>query len=142
MVYRTTLAPMVSLRREMDRFFDDVFERGAQASAWQPKTDVHEEENGYVFELELPGVDPSAVEVTAENGVLTVRGEKRSTRQEGENGRWHLVERTAGSFTRVFRLPKTVDENAIDASFTNGVLTLRAAKAEQTKPKKIEVKTA
>jgi len=142
MVYRTTLAPMVSLRREMDRLFDDVFERGAQPAGWQPKTDVHEEESAYVFELELPGVEPAAVEVTAENGVLTVRGEKRSSRQHGENGRWHLVERTAGSFTRVFRLPQTVNEERIDASFANGVLTVRAAKAELPKAKKIEVRTA
>jgi HSP20 family protein len=142
MVYRTTLAPMVSLSREMDRLFDDVFVRGVQTSAWQPKTDVHEEATAYVFELELPGVEPSAVEVTAENGILTVRGEKRSTRQDSESVRWHLVERTAGSFTRVFRLPQSVNEEAIEASFANGVLTVRAAKAELPKPKKIEVRTA
>jgi HSP20 family protein len=142
MVYRTTLAPIVTLRREMDRLMDDSFFRDVTASAWHPKTDVREEETAFVFELELPGVEPTAVDVTAENGVLTVRGEKQSSRQDGENGRWHLVERTAGSFTRAFRLPQSVDESKIDATFANGVLTVRAAKVEVPKPKKIEVRTA
>jgi HSP20 family protein len=141
MVYRTTLAPMVSFSREVDRLLDDVFARGVQTSAWQPKTDVREEQNAFVFELELPGVEPSAVEVTAENGLLTVSGEKRSSRQE-HDGRWHLVERTAGNFTRVFRLPPIVNGEQIEASFANGVLTVRAAKTELAKPKRIEVRTA
>lgn len=142
MVYRTAIAPIVTLRREMDRLFDDSFFRDVTASAWHPKTDVREEETAYVFELELPGVDPAAVEVTAENGLLTVRGEKHSSRQDGETGRWHLVERTAGSFTRSFRLPQTVNEAKIEATFANGVLTVRAGKVEVPKPKKIEVRTA
>ena len=139
MVYRTTLSPLISLRREMDRFFDDALAPAA-AGTWSPAVDVREEPEAWVFEVELPGVDPAAVEVTTDQGVLTIRGEKSSLRKEGQEGRWHAVERLTGNFRRSFRLPQTVAEEQIEAQFTNGLLTIRAAKAEVPKPKRIEVK--
>lgn len=139
MVYRTTLSPLISLRREMDRFFDDALAPAA-AGTWSPAVDVREEPDAWVFEVELPGVDPAAVEVTTDQGVLTIRGEKSSLRKEGQEGRWHAVERLTGNFRRSFRLPQSVAEDQIEAQFTNGLLTIRAAKAEVPKPKRIEVK--
>ena len=139
MVYRTTLSPLISLRREMDRFFDDALAPAA-AGTWSPAVDVREEPEAWVFEVELPGVDPAAVEVTTDQGVLTIRGEKSSLRKEGQEGRWHAVERLTGNFRRSFRLPQSVAEDQIEAQFTNGLLTIRAAKAEVPKPKRIEVK--
>lgn len=139
MVYRTTISPLISLRREMDRFFDDALAPAA-AGSWSPAVDVREEPEAWVFEVELPGVDPAAVEVTTDQGVLTIRGEKSTLRQEGQEGRWHAVERLTGSFRRSFRLPHTVAEDRIEAQFTHGLLTIRAAKAEVPKPKRIEVK--
>jgi HSP20 family protein len=91
----------------------------------------------------LPGIDPSAVEITYENDVLTVRGEKKSTRKEGDTEtRYHIVERTFGAFTRSFRMPKGLDESKIDAQYANGVLTIRVPKAAVPAPRKIEIKTA
>ncbi len=143
MVYRTTLTPLFTLRREMDRLFDDAFGRtGAPAASpeWTPAVDVREEPAAYLFEIDLPGVDPEAVEVTADGGVLTVQGEKRVERREGDEGRWHIVERVSGAFRRTFQLPQNVAEDRIEASFGHGVLTVRVPKAELPKPKKIEVK--
>ena len=143
MVYRTTaLTPLFSLRREMDRLFDDTFGRAAtNSTSWTPAVDVREEKDAFVFQLELPGVSPEAVEVTADGGVLSVSGEKKSEEQRDED-RWHIVERVSGSFRRTFQLPQNVAEEKIDATFEDGVLTVRVPKAEQPKPKKIEVRKA
>lgn len=140
MVYRTTLAPILTLRREMDRLFDDTFGRGnVGESAWRPTVDVREENDAYLFDVELPGVTPEQVEVTADGGVLTVRGEKAIERSE-DGGGWHVVERLAGAFQRSFQLPANVLEDRIDARFSNGLLTVRVPKQEAPKPKRIEVK--
>ena len=141
MLYRTSIAPFYSLRRDIDRLFEDVMGRDAAQAGWTPVVDVREEENALVLELELPGVDPEQVEVTAENGVLTIRGEKRSERKEGdERRRWHMVERTHGAFHRAFQLPKGVDENQIEASFEHGLLTVRVPRSALPQPRRIEVR--
>jgi HSP20 family protein len=143
MVYGTTLAPLFTLRREMDRLFDDTLgRRGASPSAWIPAVDVREQEADYVFELELPGVDPERVEVSTDNGILTVSGEKTAERREEGEGKWHIVERMTGSFRRTFQLPQNVKEDKTEATFRHGVLTVRVPKAEVPKPKKIAVKSA
>lgn len=141
MVYRTSLAPLVTLRQEMDRFFDDAFGKGTpRPASWYPAVDVREGADAWLFEVELPGVDPAQVEVTADRGVLTLRGEKASSRKEGEEGRWLALERMTGSFERRFRLPENVREEGIEASFAHGLLTLRVPKAEVPKPRRIEIK--
>lgn len=141
MVYRTTLAPLFSMRREMDRMFEDAFGRGTGADGrWSPAVDVREAADAWLFELELPGVAPAQVEVTADNGVLTVRGEKLVERRNEQDGRWHIVERLTGSFQRSFQLPGNVQEGEIEARFANGLLTVRVPKAEVPKPRRIEIK--
>jgi len=142
MVYRTTLAPIVSLRREMDRLFDDAFGRTAPAPAsWTPVVDVRETKDAWLFELELPGVNPANVEVTADQRVLTIRGEKQAQRSESEEQRWVSLERVTGTFERSFRLPSSVREDAIEARYEHGVLTVTVPKAEKPEARKISVKT-
>ncbi len=102
--------------------------------------DVRETKDAWVFELEMPGVDPAAVEATADQKVLTVRGEKQSQRTEGEENRWLSVERVTGSFGRSFCLPSSVREDAIEATYQNGLLTVSIPKAEVRQPRKIEVR--
>jgi HSP20 family protein len=142
MVYRTTLAPLFTLRREMDRLFDDAFgNRVATApSAWSPAVDIREEPEAWTFEMDLPGIAPEAVEVTAEKGRLTISGEKRSQRETGGEEKWHLLERVHGTFKRSFALPENVAEDRIEAAFSNGVLTVRLPKAEAARPRKVEVR--
>ena len=143
MLYRTSIAPFYSLRRDIDRLFEDVLGRDMAQGGWSPAVDVREDDDALVLELELPGVSPEHVEVTAENGILTVRGEKRSERKEGdEERRWHLVERSYGAFRRAFQLPKGIDDSQIDASFEHGVLTVRVPKSALPQPRKIEVRGA
>ena len=138
MLYRTmTAAPIFGLRREIDRLFDDAFTRDGRA--WTPAVDVKENQSELRVEVELPGINPSQVEITAENGILTIRGEKESERKEGEEDHFHLVERTYGSFIRTFQLPQGVDESKIGAEFENGVLAIRVPKAALPQPRRIEI---
>lgn len=143
MLYRTVLpVPAAGLRREIDRIFEDVLGGGlnGNSAVWAPSVDIEERKDEMLFRLELPGVRPEDVEVTVEKGVLTIRGEKRTERKEGDEAKWHLVERTYGSFHRAFRLPDHLDDERVEASFEHGVLTIRAAKAPEAQPRKIAVK--
>jgi HSP20 family protein len=118
-------------------------QRDLLLGGWAPVVDVNESASDVGITVELPGIDPSAVEITYENDVLTVRGEKKSTRKEGDTEtRYHIVERTFGAFTRSFRMPKGLDESKIDAQYANGVLTIRVPKAAVAAPRKIEIRTA
>lgn len=138
MLYRTvTAAPIFGLRREIDRLFDDAFTRDGMG--WTPAVDIKETDNELRAEIELPGLRPDEVEITAENGILTVRGEKKSERKEGEEGHFHVVERTYGTFARTFQLPKGVDESKIEADFEHGVLAIRVPKAALPQPRRIQI---
>ena len=138
MLYRmTTSSPIFGLRREIDRLFDDTFAR--DGNTFTPAVDIKENDNEIRLELELAGLKPEDVEIIAENGVLTVRGEKRSERKEGDETRYQVIERTYGTFMRTFQLPQGIDEDQIKADFDNGVLTLHIPKAALPQPKRIEI---
>ena len=138
MLYRmTTSSPIFGLRREIDRLFDDTFTR--DGFNWSPAVDVKESENEITMDLELPGIKPDDVEITADNGVLTVRGEKKTERKEGSEDRYHVIERTYGSFLRTFQLPQGIDEDQINAHFENGILSIQIPKAALPQPKRIQI---
>src|SRR5205809_5132613 len=137
MLYGMTTSPIFGLRREIDRLFDDTFTR--DGFNWTPAVDIKENDSEIRLDLELPGLKPEDVELTAENGVLTVRGEKKTERKEGEENRYHVVERTYGSFFRTFQLPQGIDENQIKAEFENGILSIRIPKAALPQPKRIQI---
>ena len=138
MLYRmTTTSPIFGLRREIDRLFDDTFAR--DGNAWTPAVDVKETDKDIRVELELPGLKPEDVEITAEQGVLTIRGEKKSERREDEDSRYHVVERTYGAFMRTFQLPQGIDEEQINAHFENGILSLQIPKAALPQPRRIQI---
>ena len=141
MIYRTSLSsPVFGLRREIDRLFEDTFGRGEGTSTWSPAVDIREGENELSLELELPGIRPDEVEITADNGILTVRGEKRSERKEGdENSRYHMVERSYGSFMRSFQLPQGLDEAKIEADYNDGILSVRIPKTALPQQRKIHI---
>jgi HSP20 family protein len=142
MLYRATpTAPAYGLRREVNRLFEDIFGRGqAGQNEWTPVVDVCETDQELAFEVELPGIAQEHVEVTAENGILTVRGERTEERREGEEERYHMVERSYGSFMRSFQLPQGVDEERIQADLGHGLLRVRVPKVTLTQPKKIQIK--
>lgn len=123
MVYRTTtLAPLFTLRRDVDRLFEDAFGRPATAT-WTPVTELREDAEAYRIEVELPGVKPEQVEVTLEQGTLTVRGENRTQKR----------------FERSFQFPQPVAEESITATVADGLLSVMVPKVKPT-VRKIEVK--
>ena len=142
MLYRTSpAAPVFGLRREIDRLFEDTFGRGDGGTSWTPAVDVQENQNELRLDLELPGLNPDEVEITTDNGVLTVRGEKKFERKEGDESRYHVVERSYGSFVRSFQLPQGLDESRIEATCDNGILSVHIPKSALPQPKKIQIKS-
>lgn len=136
----SVVAPFFGLRREIDRLFEDAVGRGDRMrGAWSPAVDVKETDRDLSLEFELPGISQDDVEISFENGVLTVRGEKREERKEEEEGRYHIIERTYGAFTRSFQLPQGVEDEQIEAEFDNGVLRVRIPKAAIQQPRRIQI---
>ena len=129
------------LANRMNRFFgDSALGDLSHASNWVPPVSVEERGGEILLTAELPGMTEDSVEITLENNVLTISGEKRDAREEVESGgKYHLVERGFGSFRRSFTLPRTVSAEGITADFENGLLTVRLPKAEKALSRKIEV---
>jgi HSP20 family protein len=109
------------------------------AKPWAPMVDITEDDDFYRIVADLPDVPKDAVKVTVENGILTIRGERKWERKT-EKTKLHLVERSYGSFTRSFSLPDDAAAGGMTASFKDGVLTILVPKLEEAKPKEIEVK--
>jgi len=105
----------------------------------RPATDIFENEAGVQIQVELPGLTAEDVQLTMENGTLTIRGEKKSA-ATGNEGGVHRVERSYGLFERSFALPETVDADQVSATLENGVLTVTLPRAEKAKARSIEVK--
>jgi HSP20 family protein len=135
---------MMILRNAMDKLVDsDFFESPAWMAPrnWGLALDVSENDDEFVVKASLPGVDPKDIEITYDKDVLTIKGETQEEKEEEDEGRrYHLRERRYGSFCRSFSLPSTIKAEAIDASYEAGVLTLHLPKAEEAKPKRIQVK--
>jgi HSP20 family protein len=104
-----------------------------------PETDVVETEREIRVVTEMPGLRRENIEIDVENNVLTIRGEKREERAEGEGGKFHLAERRYGTFARSFVLPRDVDADGIGADFRDGVLTVTIPKSERARRRRIEI---
>lgn len=139
--------PFTALQTEMNRLFDDVWGNFTPAANVQqaiaaPRIDVHEDDNSLYVTAELPGLSEKDVELTYNDGVLRIAGEKSYEHADDER-QMHLSERAYGRFERQIPLARDVDEDKIDASFKDGVLTVTLPKAEQAeKTRKIDVKRA
>ena len=132
--------PVFGLRREIDRLFEDAFGRGhVGQSEWTPAVNIRETDQELTFAVELPGVELKDVEVTAEDGVLTIQGERTEEWKEGEEGRYYLAECNYGSFMRRFQLPQGVDSEKIEADLELGMLQVSIPKAALPKPKQIQI---
>jgi HSP20 family protein len=136
-----------SLFREIEKTFDDFSRRSPLAGyfgdgAAAPKIDVSESKDGIEVTAELPGVDEKDIDLTLSNDVLTIRGEKKSERDEGDKEKsWHVVERRYGAFTRTVTLPYQPDSDKVEAKFEKGVLRIRLPKPAEIakKEKKIAI---
>jgi HSP20 family protein len=125
------------LRRELDQGFDSV----SHDASWTPAVDIHEEEKQFVVRADLPGVKPGDIEITAERGVLALRGQRVFERRS-DDGHYSRVERVSGKFVRTFTLPENVQTDAIKAQFKDGVLELTIPKVAKPEPRRIEVQAA
>lgn len=139
--------PFASFQRQMNRLFEDAFNvpmRGnAPPALLAPSIDVKETDKAIEVEAELPGVDEKDVQVTLENDVLTIKGEKKAEKEETKQG-YYMSERSYGSFFRSLEMPTGIDADKVNASFAKGVLKVTLPKpiGAQAKSKKIEIKTA
>jgi HSP20 family protein len=130
------------LQRDLNRALETrVYSPGQNGTAtkradWSPAVDIHENADGYHLSVDLPGVTPEQIEVTADKGVLSIRGERSSTHEDKEVKR---SERTSGSFQREFSLPDNADLERIEARSNHGVLTVFVPKTAKTEPKRINV---
>ncbi len=107
---------------------------------WSPTVDIEEDDNNYLIRADVPGVDKKDIEVRLDNGVLSITGEKKVEKETGKGSKQHRTERYCGSFSRRFTLPTTIKSDKVDASYKDGVLSLKIPKAEEAKPKAIEIK--
>jgi HSP20 family protein len=108
--------------------------------AYIPAVDVYEEKDRFVVKADLPGVQPDQIDVTAEKGILTLRGERKGEKREQAEG-YERLERVTGSFTRRFALPENVQADAIKAKFTHGVLEVSIPKQPVVAAKRVAVET-
>jgi HSP20 family protein len=130
------------LQREVNRLFDTSRfsdeESSVAASDWMPAVDIKEEKDRFIIQADLPGVDPKDIEITMENGILTLKGQRISETKE-ETEKYKRIERVRGTFLRRFSLPETVAADRIAAKSKNGVLEVVVPKGSATQPRKINV---
>jgi HSP20 family protein len=130
-------------RQEIDRMFHPLLQSGDDTSRvvggeWAPAVDIKEEDDRYVIRADIPGVKPEDIEVTMENGVLTIRGE-RTFEESEERENFKRIERSHGMFYRRFSLPDNTDAEAVQASGKDGVIEIIIPKTQEKQPKRIEV---
>jgi HSP20 family protein len=130
------------LHQSLDHFFNEAFNSPEASTTpnvtWVPRVDIHEEKDRFVVLADVPGVEPKDIDVTADNGVLTVRGERRSEKRETESG-YERIERVSGSFVRRFKLPEGANTESITAKQANGVLEVTIPKTPTAQPRRITV---
>lgn len=140
---RGTLREFMSLHEAMDRLFNEsvVPSRGSDGDAMALPVNVRDEDEGYVITAALPGVRPEDVQIEATSNTISISGET-SDEREVDEGSYVRRERRFGRFDRMLELPVEIDAERAEASFENGVLTLRVPKSEATKPRQVRVSPA
>jgi HSP20 family protein len=126
---------------QLNRLFSDFFGRTSQdqnLTPWAPAVDIFEGEHELVVKADLPDIKPEELDIRVENNILTIRGE-RKFEKKAEEKNYLRVERSYGSFARSFSMANTINTEAIEADYKDGVLTLSIPKREEAKPKQIKV---
>lgn len=136
------LRDLVGMQSEMNRLFDDFFTRSSenvdQPNVWSPMVDISESNNEVLVIAELPGLQKEDVKINLQDNVLSLEGEK--TQETEEKGKcFHRLERGYGKFERSFVLPTAVKSDKVKASFKDGVLEIKLPKADEAKPRQIDI---
>jgi HSP20 family protein len=127
--------------REGRSVLDELWGRPGSGRGFAPSVDVSEDDGNFIVTAELPGIQREDVNVELEDDVLTIRGEKRSEREEKKEKR-RFVERSYGTFSRSFTLPANADPERVNAAFKDGVLTVTIGKRPETKPRVVDIKAS
>ncbi|HEX3020683.1 MAG TPA: Hsp20/alpha crystallin family protein [Chitinispirillaceae bacterium] len=134
--------PQYTLSGLLDEFFNDsgyeAIDRNILGNNW-PKVDIMENNNDYILRADLPGMEKGDFNISVENGVLSIEGEKKGVHKEQKSNYYHL-ECSYGKFKRSFSLPEEVNAEGIEAKLENGVLELKLPRNQKVKPKMIEIK--
>lgn len=129
-----------TLHDEIDNYFNEFWNgEDSFMSSFTPKVDIEELDDEFQFHAELPGMDKKDVNLSVKENVLTISGEKKDKKEDKKNN-FHRIESSYGKFQRSFRLPQNVKQSDIKAEFKNGILDITVPKAEEAKPKEIEIK--
>lgn len=129
------------LQHEMDSWFNTLWSTGPEEMArtpW-PRADIYEDNEGFQFKFEVPGLDPKDVKVTLADNTLTVAGERKLDHEEKKEN-YHRIEHSYGAFERSFALPANLDTEKVHADYKNGLLTVFVPKSERAKPRTVSVK--
>ena len=132
------VTPFDVFNQAFNQFMRNETDAQESTRTWAPAVDIFETTESYVVKAELPGISKEDVQITVENNVLTLKGERRFEKDETKEN-YHRIERTYGAFARSFTLPTRVDHEGVQAKFDNGVLTITVPKAAEAKPKRIEI---
>jgi HSP20 family protein len=128
------------------RAFEDTinrwFAQPAEHRPWVPAVDIRETDNALTLKADLPDMKFEDIDVRLENGTITLKGERNFEQEKANGGGWHRVERSYGTFERVFSLPETVDPEGVKAEYKNGVLTVTLPKKEIAKPRQVKVQVS
>lgn len=141
---------MLDIEREFNKMFNSFESRFGitknnddneeyENAVWMPLTDVYEDKDNFKMKIDLPGIKKEDVKISYSNGKLSISGE-RVEEEENKDAKCHRIERTFGKYYRSFNLPENVQADKIDAKFNDGQLSITIPKAEEAKPKEIEVK--
>jgi HSP20 family protein len=134
---------MADFQNQLHRFFEPFARLAARgdedlvSGTWAPPVDVAETQEKIIVRAEVPGLQQDDIQIEFENGLLTLRGDRKLEKQDGVT--WHRVERVYGNFSRTFTLPRTVDPERISATYREGILEIEVPKKEEAKPKHIRI---
>lgn len=129
------------LQREIDQIFNGMYpgaEEDAETMQWTPRVDLSETDDAYLIHMDVPGIKREDLEINYQDGTLTIRGHRQESHEE-ERGSVVRMERSYGRFFRSFSLPTSIQTENISASYEDGVLKINVPKAEESKPKRIEL---
>ena len=141
---------LLNIEREFSRMFNNFNKRFGfgdggdsddeyENAVWSPLTDISENKDNYILKVDLPGMDKKDVKISYSDGQINISGERRQV-SEDKDSKYHRIERSYGRYFRSFTLPAQIKEDSIDASFKDGELTITVPKAEEAKPKALEIK--
>ena len=135
----TPFRGLMDIQDEMNRMFNSVARTSDSGTGvWGPSVDISENENEIVVVAEVPGMKRENINISIQDNVLTLKGEKKRESDENEEN-YHRIERSYGVFERSFSLPSVIQTDRVTASYKNGVLSIKLPKAEEAKPKQIDI---